>query len=207
MGIEDLTSKLETWILNAYAQKEKSAPIGFSWMYRNAPMAVAEILTGVTPEQSALARVVGTISNFITGPIWEAGREFGQKKTIGKNASKEKVKWFDRMYSPTMASLDVGANMLLYHYGYGTKELISLPTVVPPITGWLLSAHGDSMGAFADTWMDAYGTKKTNSRSWFAPNTTEKEKMQTICAVNLASITALYMYVQPHLDYVIEKIF
>lgn len=201
MNLDNLVWKIELGIMKAHTEKAKAVPIGFAWMYRTIPMAAAELLSGNTPAQSALARTVGAVSNFITGPFWEAGREYGQKKTIGKQASKDEIKWFDRIYAPAVASVEIGSNMLLYHFGYGTDDFFSFQTLAPSLTSYVLSSDGNTMGRAADTWMDAAQIKKENSRSWFAPNTSKEEKLKTIGLVNFVSVVGLVAYVQPHLDY------
>lgn len=198
-------NKIKNKLKKAYEERHKAAPIALSWsIYRNPALGIAEILSGISPEKSASLRLFGTLTNFITAPLWEVGREYGQKKVVGTNATEESIKWFDRFYSLGVATIDVSLTSAIYYYGFGIDKIRQ--AVVPSILGYILTANGDLMGRFADTWMDGAGIKKENSRTWFAPNTSLEEKMEITGALNFASLSTLVLYSQPMINSFVERL-
>jgi hypothetical protein len=199
-------NKLEMKALDAYQERVKAVPIGRSWTYRNFVMAAAEILSGNSYEQSAFSRIFGTLTNFVTAPVWEAVREYGQKKTIGDHANPKLIKRFDKIYGLGAAAALLFLDGGIYHFVLGTKKYFSKETFVPALVAFTLTAEGNVISRAADTWMDEAGIKKENSRTFFALNTSQEEKTRTINLLNTVSAAALYLYLQPYISSTLERI-
>lgn len=171
---------------------KRAMAVGTAFSARHVPMAAVELIAGISPQDSANARIVGEITNFLaTGPGYELGREWLRAKLgISENPNFTSHKWFNGLYGFAAGTVNLGIATAMYYKFYGAKD--NLQIFAPAITSVALTMlGGEPIAKLTNTLMEGLGRPLENESTYF-PDDMSKESRRILSERIVAGSFAIF---------------